>query len=166
MSLSRNDADLAIRFTQHPPETLVGRRLTRIAYGLYAARGPAGARFTLENPSQWDWIGLQDDFYNRMLHEGVKPDGPFKHRVDSMTATQAMAGAGLGVTILPCYIADKDEGLRRLVPDPLPSSENDMWILHHPDVRRVYRIRLFADFIAEAIKSDVELFEGRRPLNP
>ena len=42
LSLSRGDADLAVRFTESPPDTLVGRRLGTVAYGIYAAAGSAG----------------------------------------------------------------------------------------------------------------------------
>ena len=39
----------------------------------------------------------------------------------------------------------------------------DLWLLTHRDVKRVARIRRFADFIAETILADRDLFEGRRP---
>lgn len=166
LSLGRRDADLAIRFTRRPPETLVGRRLAAVAYGIYAARGPAGDRFTMQTRAQWDWIGAVDDQHNRILFGASLPEGRFKHRVDSMATMQSMARSGLGVTVLPCYIADRDEGLRRLEPDTLSDRNLDLWILHHPDIRSVYRVRLFADFITDVIRSDLDLFEGRRPLCP
>ena len=164
LSLGRRDADLAIRFTRRPPETLVGRRLASVAYGIYTASGTAGGRFTPANRADWDWIGVHDDMHNRILFATVFPEGRFKHRVDSVAAMQSMARSGLGVTVLPCYIADRDEGLRRIDPEPLLDSSLDLWILHHPDIRSVYRVRLFADFIADLIQSDMDLFEGRRPL--
>jgi len=164
LSLSRSDADLALRFTRRPPETLAGRRLAAVAYGVYAASAAAGDRFTPANRADWDWIGVQDEMYNRMLFGTVLPEGRFKHRVDSMAAMQSMVRSGLGVTLLPCYVADRDASLRRAAPDPLLDSQLDLWILYHPEVRRVHRVRLFADFIADAIGSDLDLFEGRRPL--
>ena len=166
LSLSRSDADLAIRFTRRPPETLAGRRLASVAYGVYAASDAAGDRFTAANRAEWDWIGVQDDINNRMLFGSVLPEGRFKHQVDSMAAMHSMVRGGLGVTLLPCYVADQDAGLRRVEPEPLLDSMFDLWILYHPDVRRVYRVRLFADFIADLIKSDLDLFEGRRAFTP
>ena len=164
LSLSRRDADLAIRFTQRSPELLAGRRLASVAYGVYAAGGAAGDRFTPSNRAEWDWIGANDEMHNRMLFGAAFPEGHFKHRVDSMAAMQSMVRNGLGVAVLPCYIADRDESLRRAEPEPLLSGIFDLWILHHPDIRSVYRVRLFADFITDLITSDVDLFEGRRPL--
>jgi DNA-binding transcriptional LysR family regulator len=99
-----------------------------------------------------------------MLFGTWLPGGRLKHRVDSMAAMRSMVRAGLGVTLLPCYTADRDPDLRRIDPEPLLDSKFDMWILYHPDVRRVYRVRLFADFISDLIKSVRDLFEGRRAL--
>jgi DNA-binding transcriptional LysR family regulator len=35
LNLSKRDADVAIRATDHPPENLVGRRVAIIAWALY-----------------------------------------------------------------------------------------------------------------------------------
>jgi len=164
LSLSRSEADLALRFTRHPTETLVGRCLASAAYCIYAASSETGKRFTAANRSDWPWIGVHDEVYNRVLFGSVLPEVRFKHQADSMEAMQLMVRNGLGVTLLPCYIADQDTSLRRVEPDPIPGVSFELWILYHPDVRRVSRIRLFADFIAEVIRCDLDLFEGRRPL--
>jgi DNA-binding transcriptional LysR family regulator len=165
LSLGRRDADLAIRFTKHPPETLAGRRLASVAYCVYVARGAAGERFTQSNRAEWDWIGVHDEMFNRMLFATAHPECRFKHRVDSMSAMQSMVRRGLGVSVLPCYVADRDESLRRAVPEPLLDSKLDLWVLHHPDIRSVYRLRLFVDFVRDLVRSDLDLFEGRCPFN-
>jgi DNA-binding transcriptional LysR family regulator len=164
LSLSRGDADLALRFTDYPPEALIGRKLATAAYCIYAASSPAGDQFRHGNRQEWDWIGVHDDMYNRMLFGDVMKERRFKHQADSMTAMQSMVRSGLGVTLLPCYVADQDPSLRRAEPDPVPNVSFDLWILYHPDVRRVSRIQLFSDFISESIHADLDLFEGRRPL--
>lgn len=161
LSLGRRDADIAVRFTRRPSDALAGRRLASVAFGVYAARDKVGSQLTLSNRDRWEWIGVPDDTYNRILFGSYVPAGRMKHRVDSMAAMQSMARTGLGVAVLPCYIADRDEGLRRLESMPLSSNRLDLWILHHPDIRRVHRVRLFAEFIAEVVSADVDLFEGR-----
>ncbi|MCP5080856.1 MAG: LysR family transcriptional regulator [Alphaproteobacteria bacterium] len=163
LSLSRNDADLALRFTNKPPETLAGRRLAAATYSVYTSSGEAGARFTPSSRSGWDWIGLPDDTYNQLFIGAVEPEGRIKHRADSMAAIQSMARQGLGAAVLPCYVADRDPGLRRAEPETLLDLKLDLWLLYHPDVRRVYRVRLFAEFMVNLILSDLDLFEGRRP---
>lgn len=163
LSLSRGDADLAVRFTERPPETLVGRRLGTVAYGIYAASGDEGQKFQESGRSGWEWIGMHNEAFNRMVFGTFSPGSRLKHRVDSMVAMHDMVRAGLGVSILPCYTADLDPRLVRLDPEPLTDAKFDIWVLYHPDVRRTRRLRLFADFIAAKIKSDIDLFEGRLP---
>ncbi len=162
LSLSRGEADLAIRFTQSPPATLARRRLASVAYGVYTASSAAGDSFTRSNRGNWHWIGLINEAHNRLLFGTAFPQVQFKHRVDSMAAMQSMARNGIGVTVLPCYIGDRDEGLRRAVAEVFMDSKLDLTILSHPDIRSVYRIRLFADYISDIIMSDADLFEGRR----
>jgi DNA-binding transcriptional LysR family regulator len=163
LNLSRRDADVAIRFTGQPPETLVGRRLAKAAFGIYAGKGETGNSWDNLNMEAWAWIGWHDEFYNRLLITSTFPEARITHRVDSTTAMQSMARHGLGIAILPCYTADRDPGLRRILPKLLSEGMPDLWILHHPDVRGVSRVSLFAEFIADVITADLDLFEGRRP---
>ena len=162
LSLSRGEADVAIRFTDAPPETLIGRRVGTVAYSVYAAAGKAGERFRQVGESTGDWIGIRNEAFNRLLYGTFLPRTRPKHRVDSMSAIHAMVRAGLGISILPCYTADLDARLVRLSPAPLMSEKFDIWILSHPDARRTRRFRLFTEFLAKQIKSDIDLFEGRR----
>jgi DNA-binding transcriptional LysR family regulator len=78
---------------------------------------------------------------------------------------QSMARHGLGIAVLPCYTADPDPGLRRVLPNLLSEGTPDLWILHHSDIRGVARVSLFAEYIADVITADLDLFEGRRPQN-
>ena len=75
---------------------------------------------------------------------------------------QSMVGAGLGVSILPCYAADPDPAIVRVLDKPFTDPKFDIWLVYHPDTRRTRRLRLFADFVIDTIKSDIDLFEGRR----
>ncbi len=163
LSLSRREADIAIRVTSQPPDTLVGRCLAKVALGVYAAATSTTAFVDSSAPAEWNWIGWQDETYNRMLITGSFPDARIRHRVDDMQTMRSMARYGLGVVVLPCYMADLDPGLRRIISEPMTENAPDLWVLSHPDVRRVARVRLFTDFIAKVIQADRDLFEGRRP---
>jgi len=168
LSLSRHDADLAIRFTAQPPDTLIGRRLAKAAFGVYEqhherAKGDQGRTEGRASLAAADWIGWHDEVYNRLFITGTFPEARIKHRVDSAFAMQAMVRQGLGVAVLPCYTTDPDPGLQRILPELLTEGMPDLWLLHHPDVRQVARISLFASFVAEIVAADRDLFEGRRP---
>jgi DNA-binding transcriptional LysR family regulator len=80
-------------------------------------------------------------------------------RSSSLLALQAAASAGLGVAPLPCYLGDADPTLSRLGP-AIPEMASALWLLTHPDLRRVARIRAFLDFMAPWLKQRRDRLEG------
>src|SRR5207247_536677 len=61
------------------------------------------------------------------------------------------AGAGLG--ILPCFVGDSDPTLVRLTA-PLTELSDHYWLLVHPDLKAVPRVRLLIDWIRGAFKDE------------
>jgi len=155
LSLSRREADVAVRITGRPPETMVGRRLAGVAVGVY---GAAGGDPDVEDA---DWIGWEDETYNRMMIAARFPAARIRHRTDHMPTIAAMARAGLGLVVLPCYVGDTDPGLCRVVPEPADDHIMDLWVLTHPDLRAAARVRAVTEFIADCVTAARDLFEGR-----
>jgi DNA-binding transcriptional LysR family regulator len=162
LSLNRREADVAIRVTSNPPDNLVGRRLLQVAMGTYAGNNKERPTDS-PNVEDLDWIGWQDETYNRMLIHSHYPKARIRHRVDDMLAMCAMARCGLGAAVLPCYVGDSDRELQRIVSEPITEGAMDLWVLSHPDVRKAARVRVFSAFIADTVLADRDLFEGRRP---
>lgn len=163
LNLSRREADVAIRVSSSPPETLVGRRLTAMGVGVYADRDRAEELRADPGGPGWTWVGWHDEAYNRMMITDPYPTAVIQHRSDDTQTIRSMVRNGLGIATLPCYVGDLDSGLRRIVDEPIPGLSPDMWILSHPDVRRVARIHRFTEFMADRILTDRDLFEGRCP---
>jgi DNA-binding transcriptional LysR family regulator len=67
------------------------------------------------------------------------------------------AGAGLG--ILPCFVGDPDPTLVRLTA-PLPELTDRYWLLVHPDLKTVPRVRLLIDWIRTAFKEEKSMLQG------
>lgn len=158
LNLSRRDADVAIRATDDPPETLVGRRAARIAWALYGAAtvGP------IEDISTQTWVGLGDDLATvaaaRQLRDQV-PAERVAYRVNTVLGLADAVEAGIGIGHLPCFVADVRPGLVRLGP-PAPELADDLWLLTHPDLRHAPRVRVFLDFVAAEIAKRRGLIEG------
>jgi DNA-binding transcriptional LysR family regulator len=81
----------------------------------------------------------------------------------SASATVCLAGAvaGLGITLLPCYLGDEQPSLVRLAP-PDPAVKYGIWLVVHEDLQHAARIRACADFLAEAIRADAPRFAGQK----
>ncbi len=162
VDLMRRDADIAIRISADPPETLVGRRAAGFAMAAYAARDYAAGLPKNPAPDRLDWIGWMPEDRNRAILTARYPDASIVHRTDGMIAMRVLVRAGLGASVLPCYWADHDPGLVRIFPDEPPGPDTGIWVLAHPDVARAARVRAFTGFTAGVIRADRDLFEGRR----
>ena len=69
------------------------------------------------------------------------------------------ARAGLGMVIMPTYVADRDPALRRLARPDLRHVA-DLWLLSHPDLRENARFRATRACISEALRDHSDLFRG------
>ena len=162
LSLARREADIAIRTTTRPPETLVGRRLFRFALAVYGARDLVARLPHRPEPGALSWIGWESEAYNRILIHDHFPEAVVRHRSDSNMNILAMARAGMGVCGIGCFHGDRDPALARVYPAPITENRMDLWVLSHPDVRRAARVRAFTEFICDTFMGDRDLFEGRR----
>ena len=158
LSLTRRQTDVADRLTRKPPDSLIARRIAKVAVSVYGSQ--EYLRTKSGQDSAWDWIGWRDLVYNQHFILDRFPNARIKHFVDDIRAMQTMVRHGLGVAALPCHLADPDAVLQRVVPEPMLDLRPDLWVLYHPDSRLVTRVRLFVDFLVERLRAKRDLFEG------
>lgn len=164
LSLARREADVAIRTMVKPPETLVGRRLFRCALAAYGSPELVAGSPPEPDPASLPWIGYPSEAYNRLMITAHFPAAAIRHRVESNLLRNAMARNGVGVAVTGCFAGDLDPGLRRVYREPIIDADMDLWVLTHPDLVRVARVRAFMGFVADAFLAERQVFEGRCPL--
>ncbi|RMG32902.1 MAG: LysR family transcriptional regulator [Gammaproteobacteria bacterium] len=158
VSLARREADVAIRMTNTPPETLVGRRAATVSSAVYGSPSYLEAlRASGEEPQ---WLGVDCCVFHRSWTRQVCGEQTPQFVVDDTLLTQAALREGMGVSILPCFMGDADPGLARLG-DPRPEWDLGLWILLHPDLKRTARVLAFRDYMTEAIAAKQPVFAGR-----
>ncbi|MCJ2142541.1 LysR family transcriptional regulator [Methylobacterium sp. E-066] len=158
LNLSRRDADVAIRASRNPSETLVGRRLTGLAWAVYGRADRAYGDLATE-----DWVVPGSAVAAGLFAPFIAARAPaerIKLRINTVTGLTAAVAAGIGIGPLPCFEGDADPALRRLS-GPHPEIGADLWMLTHPDLRHAGRVRAFMDHLAEAILPLRPRFEGR-----
>lgn len=163
LSLSRRDADVAIRPTTAPPETLIGRRVCAIATAIYGS-----ANYLADAPPSGDlaahaWIAPDDSLAHLASARWLRRTLPGVHpvlRANTLLGMLAAAEAGLGLAALPCFLGDATAELRRVRP-PLDELVSGLWLLTHRDLRRVARVRAFMDFLDRELRRRSDAFEGR-----
>jgi DNA-binding transcriptional LysR family regulator len=163
VNLSKRDADVALRVTSDPPEALVGRRVASVAVAPYAATAYLDRAGRGRDLAAHDWIGFDETLSHlksaarlaRLLGERTPC-----LRANSIPTIRNLVVAGIGAGYLPCFFADRVPGLERLA-DPSPDLASDLWLLTHPDLRQVARVRAVMDHFAAELSAAKGLIEGR-----
>ncbi|SDJ11970.1 LysR family transcriptional regulator [Billgrantia gudaonensis] len=166
LELARREADIAIRPTQAPPENLIGRRVGTIRWGVYGAREYLQDRPALEDPARPEghrFVGgnemIRHLASSRWLDERVPPEA-FALRTNSVVAALGAARAGVGLAVVPHYMARQENELECVLAIG-PEVATDLWLLVHPDLRHSARIRAFMSFAAEEVRQRQAELEGR-----
>jgi DNA-binding transcriptional LysR family regulator len=165
VDLSRRDADVAIRATSKPPEHLVGRQTAGIAFAAYASRGYLDIKGRARPLPEYEWIGYAGSLSRvpqAVWLEQQINQSRIHLRFDNFSAIREAAGSGLGCATLPCFVGDGDTRLERL-PDTRVSTDLQIWVLTHPDLRRSARIRTFLRFFAARLIAVSALLTGEAP---
>jgi DNA-binding transcriptional LysR family regulator len=100
-----------------------------------------------------------------MIAQSSYPNAPPWGAMSSLPLMVQAARAGLGIAMLPCYVADGDPSLRRLA-KPDVRHLADLWLLSHPDLRDNARLLATRECVFEALRRRESLFRGDTPLRP
>lgn len=156
-SLSQREADVAIRLTNTPTDTLIGKRIVTVASCIY------GSRSYLEQlrkqGGEPGWIGVECCGFHKTWTKQLSSGLQHNFYSDDTQLTHSAIREGLGVSILPCFMGDSDPLLERYC-DPDPAYNLGLWVLLHPDLKRTARVLAFRDHMVQAINEKKDLFEG------
>jgi DNA-binding transcriptional LysR family regulator len=151
--LSAGAADIAIRSTKQPSGAgLVGRRIADNPWTVYCSRDYAdrhGIPHTREELAAHPFIGGGGyvwEPYRAWLKQYALEESVVM-QYDTASGLLAGVRAGMGLTILPAFLADREPGLIRCIP-PKREDTTGLWLLTHERLRHVPRVRLVLDFLA------------------
>lgn len=158
--LDRRDADVAIRFSQHPGEHLVGRRLPEFRDAIYATPAYIAEHFSGPSETTATWIAWKAETrFAERISETELRDRPVAWRLPSMALQAEAARQGFGMVLLPCVVGDADSRLIRIPKSPTISNL-PAWLLTHPGLRRMERVRVFARMIASRLEQERKRLSG------
>jgi len=150
-SLHRREADFSVRFMRPEEPGLAARKLGELAFRLYAA-----AAWLSRPESAWRFLGYSEPLH-QVPHQkwlaAFAGARPFALRSNDLSALHKACSAGLGLAILPVFLARSDTALIEIPAAGLPLLR-EIWGVVHPDVRHAPRVRLIADLVAELVASE------------
>ncbi len=155
VSLSRREADVAVRLVRPDEAGSVTRKIGTMPFGLYAHRSYAH----LAVPERWQFIAF-DHGYADMPQQrwllGIAGDRPVACELNHIGEHLIAARAGVGVAGLPCFLGERDHDLIRIYED-VPPFARDIWLVVHRDLRKTPAARAVMDFIVSVVSGDRDL---------
>jgi DNA-binding transcriptional LysR family regulator len=163
-SLSKREADMAVRVGGVPESGVAVRKLGSFANAVYASRSYLERK---GRPRDGDWaghdfIGFSDPLIRMSDSQWIEEHaakGRVVLRTINTLAQLTAAAAGIGIAMLPCYAGDSQPELVRLVA-PSKGIINPIWLVVHQDMRHAARIRACSDFLAEGIRRQSRVLRG------
>lgn len=166
VNLHRRDADIAVRMVRPTRGNVTVRRIGTLGYGLYGSPSYLAAR--TDNPD--DGALANDRLIGWSERQNTLPAAQWIERTlrgkepalvtTTLSAQVSAAAAGLGLAILPHFLA-LDAGLQRL-PAEL-GLDQPIWLVIHSDLSASQRVRVVADHLVEIIQRNDERLKGTTP---
>ena len=150
-------ADVALRLSANVAEHLVGRPLGLTHCRVYALRGapglPQDVQPTATLVRDAPWVAFERDATQRVYDRWMRTQlaqSRVRVRVDIFNAAAAMLRTGIGVGVLPTFVAERHPELVA-VSEVIPELSVPVWMLTHPDLRETARVRAFMQHVGDAL---------------
>jgi DNA-binding transcriptional LysR family regulator len=143
LSLTRREADVALRLARPETGAALARRIGRLDYAVYGPRRRKRGNLA--------WITYEEGLSHlpqaRFIAAQEQAIAPLLLN-DAEAIVQAVR-AGLGKSLLPCFVGDHERGLTRLGRVVLA---RDIWLMVHRDLRAQARIAAVIDWVMELMR--------------
>jgi len=158
-NMSNRQADIAVRATNSPPEHLIGRKVCSLKWSVFGSKtyeDTFGFPTTVEELHDHILIGASGGMQN--LPAFVWLDKHLSQQIhtrcDELMVMSSFAEAGQGLAFLP---SDQQRtGIQTLFTFNAGKT-SDLWLLTHPDLRNVERIKLVMQHLADAFSNEKTL---------
>ncbi|MCV2880827.1 LysR family transcriptional regulator [Actibacterium sp. XHP0104] len=161
LNLHRREADIAIRVARDPTDSLWGRVIARQRAGWFATPG-----FLRDHSAAMASGGavpvVSFTAYSDPLPPSLVQHLPGAEVVvvsDDMVGAAALARAGMGLVRMPWFLGEGDPDLVPVPGVPL-IDYMPIWVLTHPDLRRLPRVVEFMRFVAGRFAGRADRYYG------
>jgi DNA-binding transcriptional LysR family regulator len=160
------DVDVAICFERPVAGKLLVRKLTDFTLRLYASQAYVEARPAITSTADLrghPFIGYARDGTEMPEFDffaEIGPDFIPSRKSASINAQYAMTAAGLGIGILPTFIADRDRRLMPILADRV-TLRRQYWTAMREELRGVPRYRAFNNWLRRVVERNMPLLSGR-----
>ncbi|MGT2446514.1 LysR family transcriptional regulator (plasmid) [Ensifer adhaerens] len=166
-NLSHRDADVAIRPAVDSPDALVGRRIAKVAFAVYAAPSYLDVRELTADTldiAREHWIGLGDALASTSVARWMRATlvAPAVLRCD-LAGYGPRGGNGRHRSCGPALLSRRHDARSHPHRRTGRRYDEELWLLTHEDLRRTARVSAFTEFVGQALAKHRPLLEGNKP---
>jgi DNA-binding transcriptional LysR family regulator len=158
LDLAKGEADIALRAGESKDSALITRKIADTPWAMYANRSYVGRHGRVDGADdlhrhamiifdgELERLGISKWLRSRA------PDAVVTARCNHVIGMLLTVKSGVGIGPLPLQVGDLEEDLVRVL-DPVPESMASIYLLVHPDLRNVPRVRALFDFMVSEVDS-------------
>jgi len=167
LSMTKREADIAVTLSRPTRGRLVAQKAGRYRLRLYGSSTYLRSHppiQTFDDLANHDFIWYVDDLLEyeelQMLHKNFRsPRVVF--RSTNVTGQANAAVNGIGLALLPCFLADQMPELVPVLGDA-SALERDLWVVTHEDLRHVARMEAVVNFLTATFKKESKILLGSK----
>jgi DNA-binding transcriptional LysR family regulator len=156
LNLNHREADLAIRVSRSPGDTLKGLRLTQQDSTSFGNADWA-ERIKTDSNAMIDWVVYDKLVDIPKIIRNEYPNSRIRMRFDDMVALMGAAQSGLGLVNMPMFLGRSTPDLVQIPLLP-PQPYADIWVVAHPDVWPSAKAKAFREILVAEFKSRRSIF--------
>jgi DNA-binding transcriptional LysR family regulator len=158
LDMTRREADIFISFFKPQGRRLSVKKIGEFKIFLYASSSYLATHqvpVDLKDLDQHGFIDFIDEHIhikeNRWLSDILRP-AHIVFRSTSLVSQYMAASSGLGVAMLPSFVAAQNKDLRPILPSYF--SIRDIWLSAHEDLLHIGRIKAVMNFLDKRVTAD------------
>jgi DNA-binding transcriptional LysR family regulator len=168
LDMTRREADIFVSFFKPQGRRLSVKKIGEFKIFLYASSSYLETHrmpVHLKDLDQHGFIDFIDEHIhikeNRWLSDIVRP-AHIVFRSTSLVSQYMAASSGLGVAMLPSFVAAQNKDLRPILPSYF--SIRDIWLSAHEDLLHIGRIKAVMNFLDKRVAADRNYLMSEKPL--
>ncbi len=169
LDLAKGEADIALRAGESKDSSLISRKLADTPWAIYASRSYVGRHGRAEGAADLNrhaviaFDGYLENLSISKWLRSAAPNAAITARCNHVIGMLLTVKSGVGIGPLPVQIGDMEDDLVRVL-GPVAESMSSIYLLVHPDLRNVPRVRALFDFMVAEVEL-VPALTGPRPID-
>lgn len=175
VKISRNEADIAIAVERPKSTSMIVSKLCDYKLQLYVHQDyldknleqyPQG--ITLEHLAEHKWVTYVDNLiftdqlsYVKELERYLKGELKANFSSTSIISQYFAIKSGLGIGILPCFLAEQDNSLIKLHSQEISISRS-FWLVTHPESKRLSHVNTVWQYLKQLVSEHADLLNPKQ----